>query len=367
MTEPRKVSVDLGVRAYDIIIGPNVLDRVNHWLSPIVGDGRVHIVTDATVETLHGHRLNSLLNDHSKTVLPAGEAQKSFTTLQMVLDDMFKAGLGRNDCVIAFGGGVIGDLTGFAASIFKRGCRFIQIPTTLLSQVDSSVGGKTAINVPQGKNLVGAFYQPELVLADTRILSTLPERELKAGYAEIVKYGLLGDVAFFNWLKANGSDVLSLSPKAITHAISVSCETKARIVAADEQERGQRALLNLGHTFAHSLEAESGYGGDLLHGEAVSAGMQMAFEFSQTQGLCSKTEVEQVIAHLEALKMPTIKSVTNLLKSDRLLTHMQQDKKNESGRLTLILVRGIGEAFVRKDVSLIAVEKYLQGLQHTYG
>ena len=362
------VSVDLGPRSYDIIIGENLLADAGKLLTPHLKAKRVAIITDENVYGLHGKVLEAALSDFETHMIvrPAGESQKSFDGLQAVLDALFKAGFDRNDTVIAFGGGVIGDLTGFAASVFKRGCQFIQIPTTLLSQVDSSVGGKTAINNQYGKNLIGAFYQPKLVLADTSVLKTLPERELKAGYAEVVKYGLLGDSAFFNWLDENGQDVLDLKAEAIAHAVAVSCETKARIVAADERERGERALLNLGHTFAHALEIEAGYSGNLLHGEAVSAGMEMAFEFSAAQKLCTPEDATKVKSHFSKLGLTSINDVASLLgDANKLLSHMDQDKKNEGGALTLILARAIGEAFVQKAAPRDAVLEYLQHLSQT--
>ena len=359
----RKVRVDLGSRSYDIVIGHDLLRDMGQYLNPVIGQGRVHVVTDETVYDLYKDRLYTMDRDIGLTVLPSGESQKSFPVLQTVLDNMFDQGLDRTDTVMAFGGGVIGDLTGFAASTYKRGCKFVQVPTTLLAQVDSSVGGKTAINVKQGKNLVGAFYQPSLVLTDTSVLSTLPKRELKAGYAEVLKYGLLGNLDFFNWLETHGNDVLALEPEAIAEAIAVSCMMKAAIVAEDEQERGRRALLNLGHTFGHALEAEAGYSGDLLHGEAVSIGMQMAFEYSASQDLISSSQAEKVTSHLRSKEMKTIDDVPSLLKdTDALMRHMSQDKKNEAGRLTLILTRAIGEAFVQKDASADKVREYLQTL-----
>lgn len=361
------VSVDLGPRSYDIIIGEDLLSKAGDHLKPHLKAKRVAIVTDENVHDLHGKTLEAALKDIETHMIirPAGESQKSFEGLQDVLDGLFNAGFDRNDTVVAFGGGVIGDLTGFAASIYKRGCQFIQIPTTLLSQVDSSVGGKTAINNKYGKNLVGAFYQPNLVLADTSVLQTLPERELKAGYAEVVKYGLLGDRDFFNWLEENGQDVLELKAQAIDHAVAVSCETKARIVAADERERGERALLNLGHTFAHALEIEAGYSGDLLHGEAVSAGMEMAFEFSAAQKLCDQNDAKLVQTHLKRLGLTCIDNVAPLLKDpSKILSRMDQDKKNEGGALTLILARAIGDAFVQKAAPREALLKYLTQLSH---
>ena len=362
------VSVDLGPRSYDIIIGETLLAQAGGLLAPQLKAKRVAIVTDENVYGLHGKALEAALSDFETHMIirPPGENQKSFDGLQAVLDALFESGFDRNDTVIAFGGGVIGDLTGFAASIFKRGCQFVQIPTTLLSQVDSSVGGKTAINNQYGKNLIGAFYQPKLVLADTSVLKTLPKRELKAGYAEVVKYGLLGDSGFFNWLDENGQDVLALKADAITHAVAVSCKTKARIVAADERERGERALLNLGHTFAHALEIEAGYSGDLLHGEAVSAGMEMAFEFSAAQRLCNPKDVAKIKSHFRKLGLTSIKDISPLLKNaKKLLAHMDQDKKNEGGALTLILARSIGEAFVQKAAPREAVLDYLKHLSQT--
>ena len=360
---PISVNVDLGARSYDIVIGEALLGKAAKFMSPHLASNRVVIVSDETVAGLYRDKINLEGLDAAWAVLPVGEQTKSFETLQSVLDTMFEHGLERNDAVIAFGGGVIGDLTGFAASTYKRGCRFIQIPTTLLSQVDSSVGGKTAINVRHGKNLVGAFYQPKLVLSDMSVLSTLPPRELKAGYAEIVKYGLLGDAVFFDWLETHGHKILGGDTSATAEAVRKSCETKARIVAEDEQERGARALLNLGHTFGHALEAEAGYGGDLLHGEAVSAGMEMAFEFSARTGPCSAQDVVRVQNHFKALGPTSISDLAHLFAHpENLLGHMDQDKKNEHGALTLILARAIGEAFVQKKADRHDVSNYLQYL-----
>lgn len=365
---PDIVRVDLGPRSYDICIGAGLLPRASSLITPHLSSHKVVIVTDETVAGLYRDEIDLGELDAAFVVLPVGERSKSFDTLQTVLDAMFAHHMGRNDAVIALGGGVIGDLTGFAASIYKRGCRFIQIPTTLLSQVDSSVGGKTAINVAHGKNLVGAFYQPKLVLSDMSVLSTLPERELRAGYAEIVKYGLLGDAHFFEWLEVNGKRVLDGDIEATAYAVRLSCETKARIVAEDELERGTRALLNLGHTFGHALEAQSGYGGELLHGEAVSAGMEMAFEFSARLGLCSEQDAARVTQHFSALGLTRLPDVAHLLDDPKaLLAHMQQDKKNEGDALTLILARGIGDAFVQKGASLHDVSNYLQYLSLKLG
>ena len=363
----RSVNVDLGERSYDILIGEGILSRAGELIQTATGSSRLFVLTAETVHGFHGDALRSTLasgfDNVTWMVRPPGEAQKSFSTLQEVLDGMFEAGLSRGDCLVAFGGGVIGDLGGFAASVFKRGCQFVQIPTTLLAQVDSSVGGKTAINVSYGKNLVGAFYQPALVLSDSSLLKTLPERQLKAGYAEVLKYGLLGDADFFNWLEQNGRDVLALEPTALSHAVAVSCETKARIVAEDERETGKRALLNLGHTFAHALELEAGYGERLLHGEAVSVGMEMAFEYSASQHLCSERDVERLKAHLDQTKMTRPQDVRDLTTdTNKLMAHMGQDKKNESGKLTLILARSIGDAFVEKNANVNGVSDYLSKL-----
>ena len=359
------VRVDLGLRSYDILIGENLLRSVGDIIRPHLKARRVAIVTDKTVWGLHGNTLETALSGYQihKIVLPAGENQKSFDGLQHILNSLFEASFDRNDTLLAFGGGVIGDLTGFAASIYKRGCQFIQIPTTLLAQVDSSVGGKTAINNHYGKNLIGAFYQPQCVIVDTSVLKSLPERELKAGYAEVLKYGLLGDRGFFDWLDENAADVLTLKPCAIAKAIAISCKTKARIVAADERERGERALLNFGHTFAHALEIEAGYTGDLLHGEAVSAGMEMAFEFSASQNLCSHTDTAQLKTHLQKNGLVTIADLTHLMTDPvGLMKHMDQDKKNEGGALTLILAKSIGEAFVQKAAPRNGVQAYLKSL-----
>lgn len=359
----RTVNVALGERSYDILIGSGLLENLGGLIWDHAGSGRVHVVTDENVYGLYKERLYSFDKDVSVTVLPAGEGQKSFPVLQKLLDDMFEQNLSRNDILVAFGGGVIGDLTGFAASVYKRGCRFVQVPTTLLSQVDSSVGGKTAINVAQGKNLVGAFYQPSLVVTDMDVLKTLPERELKAGYAEILKYGLLGNKDFFEWLEGNGTKVLGLDPDVAAEAIATSCMMKAAIVAEDERERGARALLNLGHTFGHALEAEAGYSGKLLHGEAVSAGMQMALEYSAREKLCPAQDAARLENHLTATGMTRIIDTADWLGDpEALMAHMAQDKKNEAGQLTLILTRGIGEAFVQKGASTQSVRNYLQSL-----
>ncbi len=364
MSEIKTVTVDPGSRRYDISIGRGLLPRAAQFIAPHLKSGRCAIITDAIVAGLHLDVLTKALGDAGIEthvhILPAGEATKSFDHLQSLMSDLLNDRLDRGDSLIALGGGVIGDLTGFAASIYKRGCGFIQIPTTLLAQVDSSVGGKTGINAPQGKNLIGAFYQPSHVLIDTDVLSTLPERQIKAGYAEVLKYGLLGDAEFFDWLEENGEAVLALEPQAITHAIAKSCKAKATVVSEDEFERGRRALLNLGHTFAHALEAEAGYGGALLHGEAVSAGMAMAFDYSAARGICPQADADRVKAHLTRLKLTQFTDLSPEIQAspERHMGHMAQDKKNSGGNLTLILARAIGEAFIERKADTKAVTAF---------
>lgn len=366
------LTVDLAERRYDIHIGAGLLARLGDLISPAMASGatRIAVVTDENVYGYHGAALKTALQNYELhwIIRPAGEAQKSMAVLEAVLDQLFEAGLDRSDMILAFGGGVIGDLAGFAASIYKRGAPFIQIPTTLLAQVDSSVGGKTAINNRFGKNLIGAFYQPKMVIADTDVLSTLPAREVKAGYAEIVKYGLLGDRDFFEQLDSGlGADVLALKPAALTQAIAISCQSKAKIVAADEREAGQRALLNLGHTFGHALELEAGYDGNLLHGEAVSAGMDMAFQYSAQTGLCTTSDAARVKQHLSKLDMPSLADMKHLLGNpETLLSHMRQDKKNEAGLITLILTRAIGEAILQKNTPDADILKFLQSMKDIY-
>ncbi len=365
MTET--LNVGLGPRSYDIHIGPGQLAHLPERLSGLAPTQRLAVVTDENIYALYGEALADALSafEVHMIVRPAGEAQKSMANLEEILESLFQAGFDRSDLLVAFGGGVIGDLAGFAASIYKRGMPFVQVPTTLLSQVDSSVGGKTAVNNKFGKNLIGAFYQPRAVIADTDLLSTLPPRELKAGYAEVLKYGLLGDAAFFTELDAGlGADILALDPRALSRAIYASCAAKANIVAQDERESGVRALLNLGHTFGHALELEAGYDGDLLHGEAVSIGMEMAFLYAASEGICPKEEAAGVSAHLNATGMPTLADAAHLLANpEALLSHMGQDKKNEGGHLTLILPRAIGETYVEKRADKLAVLRFLTHLR----
>lgn len=360
------VRVELGARGYDILIGPGALSSLGERLRGITQSDRVAVVTDENVHALHGPAIAAALSGFRTHIIvrPAGEAQKSMAGLEAVLDSLFRAGFDRSDTVLAFGGGVVGDLSGFAASIYKRGANFVQVPTTLLATVDSSVGGKTAINNAYGKNLVGAFYQPRLVLIDTDLLSTLPERQVKAGYAEVVKYGFIDRPDFFETLDSGmGAALLALDPAALRQAISISCAAKAEVVAQDEREGGRRALLNLGHTFAHALELTAGYDGDLLHGEAVSAGMDMAFEFSSRLGLCPVADAARVKGHLARLMMPTRADMGRFLSDPvALLGHMRQDKKNEGGRITLILARAIGQSFIDKSVPESDLIYYLKDI-----
>jgi len=326
-------------------------------IGPVLPRAKVAIVTDSNVAPLHAQRLMEALQSlgiaSSILTLPAGEATKSWPHLSETIDFLLTEKVERRDVVIALGGGVIGDLVGFAAAILRRGVRFIQIPTSLLAQVDSSVGGKTAINTTHGKNLVGAFHQPSLVIADTALLSTLPRRDLLSGYGEVVKYGLLGDPAFFDWLERHGRDLAAGDAGARAHVVRRSCEMKADVVLRDEREHGDRALLNLGHTFCHALEAATGYdGARLLHGEGVAIGCALAFELSSRLGLCAQENPSRVRAHLRDMGMKTdLADIPGALPdADALLASMAQDKKVVDGRLTFVLARGIGEAFVTSDV-----------------
>ena len=368
-----KAAETVGVRPagwldYDIHIGPGLLQRAGELIAPLLARPRTLVVTDENVARHHLSTLHESLNAagiaHDVITLPPGEATKSWRRLEELVESILAHKLERNDHVIAFGGGVIGDLAGFAAAIARRGMPFVQIPTTLLAQVDSSVGGKTGINSSQGhgKNLVGAFHQPSIVIADTGVLATLPRRELLAGYAEVVKYGLLGDAAFFAWLEEHGADVLALKPEAVMHAVATSCRAKAAIVTEDAREKGKRALLNLGHTFGHALEATLGYDGTLLHGEAVAIGMAQAFRFSERLGLCPPGRAVRVAKHLAAAGLPTdMRAIHNRLPGpEDLLELMRQDKKAQGGRLVFVLVRDIGDAFIARDVDESAVLDFLR-------
>lgn len=353
MEESNTVTIHLGERSYDINIGAGVLSHIVDFLPQSVSGRRVFIVTDENVkpyaERVRAQIANAGAGFCDVLVLPAGEQTKSFKSFQKVQEWMIENNIQRNSYVLAVGGGVIGDLAGFAASTVLRGVPYVQIPTTLLSQVDSSVGGKTGINTKYGKNLVGSFYQPIAVIADTESLSTLPRRELLAGYAEVVKYGLIGDYDFFLWLEAFSEDVLALDHHAVSKAIEISCKAKAAIVAADEREDGKRALLNLGHTFGHALEAAAGYDGSLLHGEAVAIGMVMAFDLSARMGFCRQDDLARVRRHLRKCELP-VNAVNIKASVDQLLAAMRRDKKVVGDMMTFILVKRIGEAFITREV-----------------
>lgn len=360
------LTVGLGNRAYDIVVGPNLIDRAGEVLGSIVVDRHIIIVSDKTVANLHLARLEAGFKSFARKldhfVVTTGEASKSMAVLSRLLDDILALEVDRSVLLVAFGGGVVGDMAGFAAASLLRGVDFVQIPTTLLAQVDSSVGGKTGVNAAAGKNLIGAFYQPKAVLTDTSLLNSLPIRELRAGYAEVAKYGLLGDAKFFAWLEENSCAVLALEPDAVTQAILQSCETKARIVEADEREAGNRALLNLGHTFAHAFEAEAGYNGSLLHGEAVAAGVGLAFDLSVDLEICAADDAARCKAHLHTVGLPANQadlSVGNVA-ADRLIDHMRHDKKMRNGKMHFILVRAIGDAFVSGDVPPDTVKALLE-------
>ena len=357
------VTVALGERSYDVLIEDGLLDRADEHLAPLARSGRLIVVSDETVWAAQGERLVRALApvEAVPLLVPPGEASKSWTTLAGLVDRLLAAGIERGDHLLAFGGGMVGDLAGFAAAIVKRGCRFVQVPTTLLAQVDSSVGGKTGINAAAGKNLVGAFHQPSLVLIDPLCLATLEPRQLRSGYAEIVKYALVADAALFAWLERQCTALLSGNSSARAQAIAASVAGKARIVAEDERETlGRRALLNLGHTFGHALEAETGFSDRLLHGEAVAAGIALAFDFSVARRLCPAADAERVRAHLASAGLPTgLRELGIATTGARLLDRMKSDKKREGGRLPFILARGIGEAFVDRGVEPEEVEAFL--------
>lgn len=363
------VHVALGERAYDILIGPSLLDDAGAILSERFPGRRYGIVTDETVARAQLPRLLRSLDAaglaHTEIVLPAGEATKSFAHLQTTVDGLLAARLERGDLVVALGGGVIGDLAGFAAAITRRGMDFVQIPTSLLAQVDSSVGGKTGINSPHGKNLVGAFHQPRLVLADLSTLDTLAPRQFAAGYAEVVKYGLISDEDFFFWLEANSKAIFAGDKALQGEMIRRCCAAKARVVIADEKETGERALLNLGHTFGHALEKDTGFSDRLLHGEGVAIGMVLAHRFSAKLGLAPSQDAGRIEAHLKSVGLPTILSdIPGTLGSTaELMTAIAQDKKVSRGALTFILTRGIGKAFIEKNVDAGMVAAFLDEMR----
>jgi 3-dehydroquinate synthase len=364
--EPTVVQVALGARAYDIVIGRGLIASLGTRIKALRAGARVALVTDETVARHHLAAAEAALKsagvDAAPIVVPEGEASKSYATFATLCEAIIAARIERSDLVVALGGGVIGDLAGFAAASVRRGIDYVQVPTTLLAQVDSSVGGKTGINSRYGKNLVGAFHQPVLVIADTALLDTLPKRQFRAGYAEVAKYGLLGDAAFFGWLENNWQDVFAGGP-AREHAIAVCCRAKAGIVARDERETGERALLNLGHTFGHALEAGCGFSDRLLHGEAVALGMALAFEFSARKGLIAAAEAERACAHLAAVGLPThLKDVPGGSPGvHEMMDLIAQDKKVRRGKLTFILVRGIGQAFIANDVEAAEARAFLAG------
>jgi 3-dehydroquinate synthase len=374
MTAPLKpsasttVDVALGERAYDIIIGRNVLQSLGARIAALRPGARTAIVTDRTVAKYWLKPTEAALSEAgiptTAVVVEEGEGSKSYAVLEKVCEALIEAKIERNDLVIALGGGVVGDLTGFAAAILRRGVDFVQVPTSLLAQVDSSVGGKTGINSPRGKNLIGAFHQPVLVVADTAVLDTLVPRQFRAGYAEVAKYGLLGDEAFFGWLEANHADIFA-GGVAREHAIATSCRAKAAIVARDERETGERALLNLGHTFGHALEAATGFSDRLFHGEGVAVGMVLAAEFSAQLGMISPLDVSRIRHHLAAVGLPThLQDIAGfaqegLADADALLALMAQDKKVKRGRLTFILLEAIGRAVIAPDIQPLLVRDFL--------
>jgi 3-dehydroquinate synthase len=361
----RCVRVALEGRAYEVTIGPGLVDTAGERLRPLLARPFAPVIMDETVARLHGERLRASLEAggvHCPAVVVApGEETKSFAGLEALCDALLALGVERTDLVIAFGGGVVGDLAGFAAAILKRGMDFVQIPTTLLAQVDSSVGGKTAIDTPRGKNLIGAFHQPRLVLADLDVLATLPSRELVCGYAEVLKYGLLGDADFFAWLEQRRAAVLDRDPEALSATVARCVEMKAQVVAEDERESGRRALLNLGHTFGHAVEALTGFGEAVKHGEAVGLGCALAFRFSAAQGSCPAEDAGRATRAIAAAGLPTrLDEVFPAPPSaEALLTAMAQDKKAVGGVLTLVLARGIGQAFVARGVDRQALRAFL--------
>ena len=363
------VPVSLGARAYDIAIGRGLITELGHRIAALKPGCSAAIVTDETVAAHHLKAAEATLAAAGirtiPIVVPPGESTKSWRMLEDVCDRLLDAKIERNDVVVALGGGVVGDLSGFAAAILRRGLDVVQVPTTLLAQIDSSVGGKTGINTKHGKNLAGAFHQPILVIADTALLDTLPKRDFRAGYAEVAKFGLLADAGFFAWLEANWKDVFSggtaAGNSAREHAIAIACRGKAGIVARDERETGERALLNLGHTFGHAFEAAAGFSDKLLHGEAVALGIACAFEFSARLGLLPQADATRAILHLAAVGLPThIREVAGLTVTvDGLMDLIAQDKKVRRGKLTFILCRGIGQAFVANDVDPAQVREFL--------
>jgi 3-dehydroquinate synthase len=358
------VRVGFENRSYDIVVGERLLAEAGTRIKPLLKSDFAIIVSDETVAKFYLHRLTAALEEsgiRARAILvPPGESTKNFTAFGALLENILAQNPDRKTTLIALGGGVVGDIAGFAASVLLRGVDFIQIPTTLLAQVDSSVGGKTGVNSTLGKNLIGTFYQPKLVLADVSTLSTLSEREKKSGYAEVVKYGLINDAAFFSWLEKNGEKILGGDAAATTEAVVKSCKAKAAIVARDEKEFGERALLNFGHTFAHALEAECGYDSTLLHGEAVAIGMALAFETSVDMGLCKKEDCERVLTHFRQLGLPVSpRALSRTWDMEKLMGHFAHDKKASGGKLTFILTHGVGKAFIASDVEKSLIKQVL--------
>jgi 3-dehydroquinate synthase len=363
--EVERLRVELGDRAYEILVGPRLIERAGREIQPLLRRRQVVIISDETVARYCLPQLRDSLSEagiaHHTVLLPPGEETKDLHHFGRLAEEVLAFGIERGSMLVALGGGVVGDVAGFAAATLLRGIDFVQIPTTLLAQVDSSVGGKTGINTRIGKNLIGAFYQPRLVLADTDTLSTLPHRELLAGYAEIAKYGLIRDAEFFAWLETEGRAVCELASAPLRRAVMTSCAMKADIVAVDEREEGDRALLNFGHTFGHALETETGFSARLLHGEAVGLGMILAFDFAARMGLAAPEESRRVRRHLDEMGLPMQLSTIGLagISADRLIAHMSKDKKVRDGRITLILPRRIGEAFVMKDAPVDELRDFL--------
>jgi 3-dehydroquinate synthase len=361
----QRLRVELDERSYDILVGPGLIAKAGEEILPLMRRRQAIVVTDEIVAGAHLKPLLESLDAtgiaHRAIILPPGEGTKDLAHFGRLVDDVLACNIERGTMLVALGGGVVGDICGFAAATLLRGIDFVQVPTTLLAQVDSSVGGKTAINTNAGKNLLGAFYQPRLVLADSGSLATLPRREMLAGYAEVVKYGLIADAGFFDWLAAEGGKVCDLQPAALNRAVITSCRMKAEIVAADERETGDaRALLNFGHTFGHALEAETGFGDTLLHGEAVALGMVLAFDFAMRRGITSGQDATRVRRHIAAMGLPTELSAIGLSgKADALLAHMSKDKKVRDGRITLILPRRIGDAYVMHDATSEDLREFL--------
>lgn len=358
--------VDLGERSYEIVIGGGLLDTAETYITPLLARQKTAIITDDNVAKAQLPRLSQSLDAadiaYDVLTLPAGEKTKNFSELERTVSFLLESGIERSDHIIALGGGVIGDLAGFAAAILRRGVSFIQMPTSLLAQVDSSVGGKTGINTAHGKNLIGNFHQPALVLADISSLDTLPERQLRAGFAEVIKYGLIDKPDFFSWLEKNYQAVFAGDLQARQHIIKTSCSAKADIVSRDEKEMGVRALLNLGHTFGHALEAATGYGDTLLHGEAISIGMAQAFRFSEIKGLCSEQDRQRVENMFENAGLPIhVNTINHALPDAKgLLEIMRQDKKTSAGKMTFILTNGIGKSFIEKNVDEEEIYTFLQ-------